>query len=109
MQGGHGRRSAEELVRDRWISDADHRHCVHCAAAAAWVVQSTCPVVDTELVQLAVPVGRLDCMQAARLCVEWWDRRTDTVPLHIDPALRTIIVVIIIPTLRSRSPLSIYK
>jgi len=38
MQGGHGRRSAEELVRDRWISDADHRHCVHCADAA-WVVQ----------------------------------------------------------------------
>ena len=56
MQGGHGRRSAEELVRDRWISDADHRHSVHCAAAA-WVVQSTCPVVDSELVQLVVPGG----------------------------------------------------
>ena len=45
MQGGHGRRSAEELVRDRWISDADHRHCVHCAAAA-WVVQSTSQVLS---------------------------------------------------------------
>ena len=48
-----------------------------------------------------LPSGESRTLQAARLCVEWWNRRTDTVPLHIDPALRTIIVVIIIPTFRS--------
>jgi len=65
------------------------------------------PVHHPRLHTPVLPSGESRTLQAARLYVEWWDRRTDIVPLHTDPALRTIIVVIIIPTFRSRSALSI--